>query len=42
MEELDKSNKDAEELVNLVQTKSQAIKTLQTKLAQDKKTMTEL
>ena len=33
MEELDESNKDAEELVNLVQTKSEATKTLQTKLA---------
>ena len=39
---LDESNKDAEELANLIQTKSEAIKTLQTKLAQAKKTITEL
>ena len=42
MEELDESNKDAEEFANFIQTKSEAIKTLQTKLAQAKKTITEL
>ena len=40
--ELDESTRDAEELANLVQTKSEAIKTLKTKLAQAKKTIAEL
>ena len=40
--ELDESTRDAEELANLVLTKSEAIKTLQTKLAQAKKTIVEL
>ena len=34
--ELDESTRDVEELANLVRTKSEAIKTLQTKLAQAK------
>ena len=37
--ELEEQEKDAEELANLVQTKSEAIKTLQTKLADAKKTI---
>ena len=40
--ELDEATKDAEELANLVRTKSEAIKTLQNKLAQAKKTIAEL
>ena len=40
--ELEEQEKDAEELANLVQTKSEAIKTLQTKLADAKKTIAEL
>ena len=38
---LDEATKDAEELANLVRTKSEAIKTLQNKLAQAKKTIAE-
>ena len=40
--ELDEATKDAEELANLVRTKSEAIKALQNKLAQAKKTIAEL
>ena len=40
--ELEESNKDAEELANLVRTKSEAIKVLHTKLAQAEKTIAEL
>ena len=40
--ELDEATKDTEELANLVRTKSEAIKTLQNKLAQAKKTIAEL
>ena len=40
--ELDEATKDAEELANLVRTKLEAIKTLQNKLAQAKKTIAEL
>ena len=40
--ELDESTRDADKLANLVRTKSEAIKTLQTKLAQAKKTIAEL
>ena len=39
--ELDEATEDAEELANLIRTKSQAIKTLQNKLAQAKKTIAE-
>ena len=40
--ELEEQEKDAEELANLVQTKSEAIKTLQTKLVDAKRTIAEL
>ena len=40
--ELEEHKKDMEELANLVQTKSDAIKTLQTKLADAKRTIAEL
>ena len=40
--ELEEQEKDAEELTNLVQTKSEVIKTLQTKLADAKRTIAEL
>ena len=40
--ELEEQGKDAEELANLVQTKSEAIKTLQTKLVDAKRTIAEL
>ena len=39
---LEEHKKDMEELANLVQTKSEAIKTLQTKLADAKRTIAEL
>ncbi|RMX53412.1 hypothetical protein pdam_00025741 [Pocillopora damicornis] len=39
---LEEQEKDAEELANLVQTKSEAIKTLQTKLVDAKRTIAEL
>ena len=39
--ELEEQEKDAEELANLVQTKSEAIKTLQTKLVDAKRTIAE-
>ena len=41
-EELGEANKDAEQLANLVQTKSEAIKVLHTKLAQPKNTIADL
>ena len=40
--ELDESTRGAEELVNLIRTKSEAIKTLRTKLVQAKKTKAKL
>ena len=40
--ELEEKEKDAEELANLVQTKSEAIKTLKTKLVDAKRTIAEL
>ena len=40
--ELEEHEKDAEELANLVRTKSEAIKTLQTKLADAKRNIAEL
>ena len=40
--ELEEQEKDAEELANLVQIKSEAIKTLQTKLVDAKRTIAEL
>ena len=40
--ELEEQEKDAEELANLVQTKSEAIKTLQTKLVDAKRTIAKL
>ena len=40
--ELEEQEKDAEELANLVQTKSEAIKTLKTKLVDAKRTIAEL
>ena len=40
--ELEEANKDAEQLANLVQTKSEAIKVLHTKLAQAKNTIADL
>ena len=39
--ELEEQEKDAEELANLVQTKSEAIKTLKTKLVDAKRTIAE-
>ena len=41
-EELEESNKDGEELANLVRTRSEAIKVLHTKLGQAKKTIADL